>query len=130
MIFLALFCLIVLPIGMYRWGKRHYPEKLWFITGVSFGLIASPFSMGLYGFYFMSSLGFIPGMLGFVLTMLHAGPGFEILGLVGLREDGNVVSNMQRVKMEVINGVVWGILYGIAGSVVDNYLASRKQSKL
>lgn len=130
MIFLAHFCLILFPIGMYYFGKRYYPKKLWLITGVSFGLIASPFSRGLYGFYFMSFLGFIPGIVGLILSMWHGGPGFKILGLLEMREPGTVVNNMQRLQMEMINAVVWGILYGIAGSAVDKYLTSQKQSKL
>jgi len=50
--------------------------------------------------------------------------------LLEMREPGIVVNNMRRLQMEMINAVVWGILYGIAGSAVDKYLTSQKQSKL
>ncbi len=52
------------------------------ITGVSWGMVASPFCLGLYSLSYIPVIGLI-GFLGLALSLLHGTPGFEIATLMG-----------------------------------------------
>lgn len=124
---LILLVLALFPIFAYRWSKRHYPNHNGLITGVATGLIISPFSLGLYGTYFIPFIGFIPGMIGFFLTFIHGSPGFKVATFFGLREPKTVVSGLEHIQIEIINGIIWAMLYGFIGKGIDTYRSYRKK---
>jgi hypothetical protein len=70
--------LLLLPLVVYQIAKRVHPSRTWRATGLSFGLIIAPASLGLYTLYFVSYLGFLPGMVGLLSSFVHDIPGFEI----------------------------------------------------
>jgi len=43
---IALFVLILVPIVGYRVARQKKPTYLWSVTGLSFGLVAAPVSLG------------------------------------------------------------------------------------
>jgi hypothetical protein len=124
---LVLLGLALFPIFTYRWSKRRYPNHNGLITGVTTGLVISPFSLGLYGSYFIPFIGFIPGMIGLLLTFLHGPPGFKVATFLELREPRTVVSGLEHIQIEIINGIIWGVVYGLIGQGIDAYRSSRRR---
>ena len=103
------------------------------------GLIISPFSFGLYGIYYLGPFLAIPamgklnifnpliyvpmilGIMGLVLHLFHSAPGYDISIFLGLIEPRTIVESGGRVMIEIINGIVWAIIYGGAGFAFDLY---------
>ena len=88
---LWLIALWLVPIGVSLWARRRAPMRLWLLTGLAFGAVVAPASMGLYGLYFVGPIPALIGMLiGLPLTLLHSGPGYQLAmwcGLIPPRED-------------------------------------------
>lgn len=126
MIFLL--CLIVIPIVANIWGKKYHSTHTGLITGVSFGLIASPFSLGLYSLFYIPIIGII-GMIGLPFALLHGEPGFQIATILNLRQPNMVVSGIEHIYIEAINGIVWSIIYGFIGFTYDNLKTSINKIK-
>lgn len=114
--------LIVIPIIIYKHAKNRYYEKLYFITGIATGLIISPFSYGLYGFYYIPYIGLIPGMIGLMLSLIIIEP----LGMV----DRYISFNIEgQLAIHTINGIIWAIILGVIGFIIDILRKQRKQKK-
>jgi hypothetical protein len=117
----GLSCLLLLPLVVYQIEKRVHPSRTWAATGLSFGLIIAPASLGLYTLYFVSYLGFLPGMVGLLSSFVHGIPGFEITTALRLRNFDTIVSDQEGVIIEIINGLFWGIVYGTLGHLIDRW---------
>ena len=120
-----LILLLVVPAAAYMVTRRLVPLHTWAISGVAFGAVISPLSLGLYSLYFLASWAFIPGMLGLLLTLVHGWPGFRIATLFGLVPRGVVTGASSSFVIESINGLVWASVYGVIGLVVDSALRRR-----
>lgn len=117
---LLLTFLILVPIVAYRLARSRLPRHVFCITGVAFGVIVAPWSLGLYSWFFLSPIGFIPGMLGLMLVSVHETPGFQIAIGLGLVQGVEVASDLkQHAVVEVVNAVFWALCYGLVGYVVD-----------
>jgi hypothetical protein len=108
-----------------RRGLRARSSRTWAATGLSFGLIVAPASLGLYTLYFVSPAGFAPGMVGLISGLFHGAVGFEIATALGLRDAHTVVNAREGVTIDVINGLFWGIVYGSLGHLIDRSRGSR-----
>jgi hypothetical protein len=115
--------LVIAPVAIRYWSKRHVPSWSWAFTGMAFGLIASPFSLGLYSTYFIGPLlgpvFLVTGLLGLGLTFLHGPPGYHFAVWLGLVKTFPVVDLGPTVTVEVMNGVIWGAVYGALGALLD-----------
>ena len=90
---------------------RALQPNLGCATGLSFGLVISPASLGLYALYFVPYyVGLVLGMLGLISSFVHGVPGFESAKALGLIH--TIVNTQETVTIEVINGLCWGIVYG------------------
>jgi hypothetical protein len=120
-IYLSLSLLLLLPFVVYRLAKRAHSSRTWALTGLSFGLIVSPASLGFYLLYGVHPLGFLPGMLGLLSSFVHMSPGFEIATALGLRDAGTVVDvfSQEGVMIEAINGLFWGVVYGTLAHLAE-----------
>jgi len=125
---LPLVLLLVIPILGYRWANKKKPAAKLTVLGASWGLIASPFSMGLYSAYFIPYVGLIPGMVGLVSAMLHGTPGYEISVALGLIESHTVVENAGSIICYFIDAVFWAIVYGFLGFLADRFRLSKRQA--
>lgn len=114
-----LILLCAVPVIAYFATRRRAPQRTWTISGAAFGAVVSPLALGLYSLYFLSSWGFIPGMLGLVLTLVHGWPGFRIATLSGVVSSGVVNGTSSSLAIELINGLVWAAFYGLIGLMVD-----------
>jgi len=121
MALLALLLLAIVPVAAWHLARVHVPSHVYLITGVAFGLVISPLSLGLYSTYFISPFGFPTGMLGLVSVMFHGAPGFHASVLLGLVPRGEVVSGIGHIYVELFNGILWGVVYGSLGFLVDRF---------
>ena len=127
---LLLNLLIVLPVAAWYISRRSFPLHTWATTGVGFGAIISPLSMGLYTTFFAGPWGLVTGLLGLVSVMLHGAVGYNVAIYFGLIQSHTVVSGLQQhFYIEAINAIVWGAVYGLLGWGIDLFLLRRRRSK-
>jgi hypothetical protein len=125
---IALFLLILVPVAAYRVARQKQPTYLWSVTGLSFGLVAAPVSLGLYAMFYVPYVGFVPGMIGLPLSLFHGAPGFEIATVLGLRAARTVASGNEHLEIWLINALFWGVVYGALGFGIDRYRKGRGPS--
>jgi hypothetical protein len=114
---LLLLLLAVVPVVAWRFSRRRAPAHVWAITGVAFGLVISPLSLGLYSTYF---IGVLPtGLLGLLSTLFHGSPGYDAAVWLGLVPSHEVVSGVGHVYVEVLSGAFWAVVYGLLGATID-----------
>jgi hypothetical protein len=119
----------LVPIASYRLARREFPKHTLSIGGMAFGAIATPWAFGLYSWFFLSPLGVIPGFLGLALVSIHEPTGFHLAVYWGLIPRGEGVSGItQHLTVEIINGFVWSIFYGLVGYGID-YVRNKKQGE-
>jgi hypothetical protein len=86
--------------------------------------------MGLYATYFLGPSGFlgplglVTGMIGLASGMFHGPPGFHIVRTLGLVPPG-VIGGVGHVYIELANALVWALVYGALGWVIDRARKSR-----
>ena len=129
MILFSLLLLVFVPIGGYLYAKRKRPERKGLITGIAFGSIISPLSIGVYAIYYIPIIGLVPGLIGLVSSLIHGPVGYNIAIWIGLHKDRTVVTFPTNVMIEVINGVFWGLTYGLIGFCVDLLRKKLKSEK-
>lgn len=108
---------IIAAVISYRRASRH----LWRNTGIAFGLVVSPATLGLYGLYFLGPIAALFGIVGLPLQLLHGSPGYDLAIRLGLVPAGTAVEGMMHAPIEVINGAIWGVVYGVAGWAIDAF---------
>jgi len=123
---LLLLLLIIIPILAYKWAKSAHSNYKFTILGASFGTIAAPFSMGLYATFFIPFIGLPTGILGLAMVMFHSSPGFQTAVQLGLVPSGVVTNTNSDAIIAIINGVLWGAIYGVFGYIIDKYRNCRQ----
>jgi hypothetical protein len=127
---LLLNLLIVPPVTTWYISRRSFPLHTWAITGVSFGAVISPLSMGLYATFFAGPWGLVTGLLGLVSGMLHGAVGYNVAIYLGLIQSHTIVSGLQQhFYIEAINAIAWGAVYGLLGWGIDRWLLRHRRSK-
>lgn len=121
--------LVLVPVVGYVVARRRWPARLFTIVGAAFGAIVSPLALGLYSFYFLSPWGLIPGFLGLSLTLVHGVPGFKVATYVGLIPPGVVTEIGSGLAIELVNGLVWALVYAFIGFVIDRIRSRRRDSR-
>jgi len=119
-----LVALILVPIAAWLYARRFMPKYSATATGVGLGLIVSPLSMGLYATYFLSPLGIVTGMIGLLSLLFHGAPGFHIIRFLGLVPAG-VIEGVGHLYIQIVNALVWAVVYGALGWVIDRVRRSR-----
>lgn len=118
---------LLIPIAVFIVGSKRWPNFRTCYAGAAFGAVVSPSALGLYSLYFISPWGIAPGMLGLILTLIHGAPGFELAITFGLIPRGVVSGLWSHVIIESLNGVVWGLGYGLLGLAIDRFLSRRSR---
>lgn len=133
MILFLLFLLVVPLIG-YKWARRHYKRKLWTITCASLGAIVCPLAFGIYGIggVIAGTIPYVGLYLGLALVgvagaifFTHSAVGYYLAITLGIQRPAVVVEGMGQVWVELINGIIWGLAYGLIGFIIDR-LRNRK----
>jgi len=111
--------LILIPVFAYWYVRRRSSGYVFSVTGAAFGVVVSPFALGLYSLYHLSPWGVVPGFVGMALMFVHGVPGFQLAVSQGLIPS-EVVSNLRsHLIIESINAFVWAFAYGLIGFAVD-----------
>ena len=117
---LLLFLLLILiPLAAYKLAKRYKPRKLWTVTLFCFGAIVCPLGYGIYGLGLIPFLGLVFIGFGLFISFWHSFVGYKIAIAAGIQEPAVVVSGLGHVWTDVFNGIVWGVLYGAIGYLID-----------
>jgi hypothetical protein len=120
---LLLMLLVAIPYVVYRWAKINRPARTGVLTGATLGLVVSPVSLGVYLLGFLLPLiGMLPALVGGALTLFHGAPGYELSILLGFLERGVVVDGTRYVWLLLLDGMIWGVTYGLVGSIFDQKL--------
>jgi len=119
-----LVALVLVPTAAWLYARRFMPQYSATATGVGLGLIVSPLSMGLYATYFLGPLGIVTGMIGLLSGMFHGAPGFHITRSLGLVPSG-VIEGVAHLYVETANALVWAVIYGALGWMIDRVRRSR-----
>ena len=128
-LFLLPSLLIVTPIFAYKYAKKNYPKRRHLITGIMLGLIIYPFSFSLYGFYYIPYIGLIPGIIGLMLLLFHSGPGYQLAIYLGLLKPATVVEGAGQILLLIVDGIIWGAIYGLVGFIIDTILQRNNINK-
>ena len=116
---LLLLLLAIVPIAAYRFASRRYPAHLFLVTGLALGSVIAPFSLGLYGVYFIPYVGLLPGMLGLLLVMIHSAPGFHLARLLGIVSPAEIIAGNGEPLFVLLNALIWAFVYGSLGALID-----------
>jgi hypothetical protein len=121
---ILLVALVLVPVAAWLYARRFMPKYSATATGAGLGLIVSPLSMGLYATYFLGPLGIVTGMIGLLSGMFHGAPGFHIVRFLDLVPAG-VIEGVGHLYVETANALVWAVVYGALGWVIDRVRRSR-----
>lgn len=122
-VLLALSGLWILPFLAYRFSIRHSPHYKWTLTGICFGGVIAPASMGAYSLSIIGTQIPILGVLslpvalvGLGLSQFHLQPPYQIAVSAGVFESGMEPSQL---FLALVEGIFWGPIYGLAGWATD-----------
>lgn len=125
----ALLALWLVPLAAALVSRRVAPSHLWRNTGFTFGLVVAPASLGLYGLFYAGPLAAVFGMLGLVLSLVHGPPGYNLAVAIGLVPSHTVVTGTANVPIEVLNALVWSVVYGVVGWLIDDWRTRKRVAK-
>ncbi len=116
---LFLLLLSVVPFVSYNFANKYYSKKIWMITLASFGIVVCPLSFGVYGLGFIPYVGLIFALIAGLFFFSHLPVGYAIAIALGIQEPRVVVSGVDHLWINIINSIVWGIVYGVVGFLID-----------
>lgn len=125
---LSKIALWIVPIGIYLWARRAAAPATWRLTGVALGAVLTPALTGLYGLYFLGPITALLGLVALPLLLIHSGVGYDLALWLGWVEPGTVVEPKQSLYVDALNGVVWALVYGALGWILDA-LRRRKRAR-
>lgn len=120
-----LLLLWLLPIVVAIVSRRYARSHLWRNTGIAFGVVVSPATLGIYALYFLGPIAALLGIVGLPLHLLHGMPGYELAVHFGLVPSHTVVEGLMHLPIEAINGAIWSVVYGLVGWSVDTFRRSK-----
>ena len=121
--------LLLIPTITFFAAKRFVPRGLCTLMGASFGLVVSPIGLGIYYLgYMLPFIGLILIFLYAFLLSSHSAPGYEIAAYFQMKPNSTALS-IERLYVELINGLIWGIFYGGIGFLIDKLRQNNNQAE-
>jgi len=96
------------------------------LVGVSFGLVVSYASVGLYALHFAWPVSEAFGQFCFYLSFIHDLAGIRVAIFLRLVDAHSPPTDDQRLLIEVVNNVSWAIAYGVLGLLWGYFRNSRR----
>jgi hypothetical protein len=112
-IYLNIFWLV--PVVVWLAARKSSQIFRSTIVGVSFGLVVSYASVGLYALHLAWPISETLGQFCFYLSFVHDLAGIRVAIALHLVADNFPIANDQRFVLEVVNSVSWAIVYGALG---------------
>ena len=121
-------CLWLIPFAAFGLSKAAKLRWRFRITGLLFGVIVEPASLGLYSLSFLSPW-FAPlGLLGLLSEYLHGTPPYEFAVSAGLVPAARVVAGDVRAVLVVVSALLWGPLYMSLGWLLDGAVGATESA--
>ncbi|MBU0481778.1 MAG: hypothetical protein KKG47_11835 [Proteobacteria bacterium] len=124
-----LLLLAIVPIITYNLTDIYLPKRKWLWTGLALGMVVAPVSMCLLQSTHIPVIGKILGLGGLILNIVHGPLGYFTVVAIGIHEPGTVLSAAQLTQINIINGFVWGMFYGVLGYNIDLKWPSTAEGK-
>jgi len=128
--FLFNLSLWLIPVAVAIVARRYAPAHLWRTSGFALGLVISPATLGLYSLFFLGPIAAVLGIIGLVLHLIHGAPGYDLAVSLGLVPTHTVIEETLSVPIEALNALIWSVVYGAIGWVVDHRRAAKSQQAL
>lgn len=97
-------------------------------NGIAFGMVIAPVSFALIQMTYIPFIGKLLGLVGVIANLSHGSIGYVCLLGSGMLEMNTVITATDLVLINVVNGVLFGYIYGLIGYAVDRKLATEKES--
>ena len=114
---LILNLLWLVPVSIWAATRNKTFPKRSIIRGISFGLVVSPASLGLYALYYVGPIAAMFGMLGLALSMFHGAAGYKIAIALNLVPSNTVLNGAAHMPVEIISSLIWAVVYGFVGFI-------------
>ncbi|PLX50753.1 MAG: hypothetical protein C0613_02920 [Desulfobulbaceae bacterium] len=124
LIFLAL-----IPIASFQLCRMFAPGRLWLWTGLTVGAVIAPVSQGLVEYTMIPLIGGMLGLMGAIFNMIHGSVGYFLLAACDIFQPGAVLDGSQLTMMNLVNGAIWTIYYGLVGYRIDVKAARKTSAK-
>jgi hypothetical protein len=121
---------LLIPVGTILVATKLAPRRLCTVMGISLGLIVSPISLGIYYLgYMIPFIGLIYIVFFAMVLVPHAVAGYEIAAYLFHMKPDSTTWTIERIYVELINGLIWGTFYGIIGYYIDRARKRNKQER-
>jgi hypothetical protein len=114
-----LLLLAIIPLTVFYLTSLRKPSVKWRLTGIAFGLVIAPVSLCLLQYVHVPLLGKVFGLVGLVLNLIHGSVGYFIAIGLGMQQPGELLAGSELGVINLINGAIWAIYYGILGYHFD-----------
>ncbi|MEW6502009.1 MAG: hypothetical protein ACOY8P_08590 [Thermodesulfobacteriota bacterium] len=114
-----LLLLVALPVVCYHWAAQNKPDLKWRLTGISYGLVIAPISLAMLRYTHVPLVGKLIGFIGLVLNLIHGSLGYFLVVGVGLQDPGIALTASELSAINITNGLIWGVYYGLTGHNLD-----------
>ncbi len=119
-----LLLLAIIPLSTYFLSKMYKPKHKWLFTGIAFGMVVAPVSLSLLKFAFVPVIGKLLGFIGLIFNLIHGSIGYFMVTGLGFEGAGSMLTASEVATINVVNGVIWSLHYGIVGYNIDVKWAS------
>ncbi len=123
-----LILLAMIPLSCLQLTKYFNTRYRWMLCGMSFGAVIAPVSLGLLQFTYIPVIGKLLGIIGLIANLTHGSLGYFCLVGSGLLQPGMLISSSQLIMINVINGVLFALCYGMIGYSIDKKLEGEKEA--
>ena len=114
-----LLLLAIIPLSTYFLSQIYKPKYKWLLTGMAFGMVVAPVSLSLMKFAYVPVMGKLVGFVGLVFNLIHGSIGYFMVMGMGLQEPGALLTAGEIATINVVNGIVWSLHYGVVGYNID-----------
>ena len=110
----------LVPLAISWWARRRWPERRCTMVGIASGLVASPFSLGLYATVLLIPVLGTAFLVITVIPMLfHGSPGYYLATTLDLVPRGVVLRGVQNLYVDAMSALIWATVYGSIGAFLD-----------
>ena len=116
--------LVVIPLLVNYFTKESHSKYRFMWLGIAVGAVIAPVSFGLIQMAYIPFIGKILGLIGVIGNLTHGPVGYLCLVGSGVIESSAVLSAVHLTMINVVNGVLFGYIYGLIGYAVDKKATS------